>query len=268
MALPLSIAIVCKDSEATLARTLESVRGLASEVVALDSGSTDGTIALLERHGARVERVAWRGHVATKQAALEACSQAWILSIDSDESLEPELRAAVEQAVSYSAPEIGGYELNRKVYYRGRPLNFAWQPEWRLRLVRRGAARWGGMDPHDKLSLIDAGPAGRLAGTLRHDSIGTFAEFFEKQAVHARTMAASMRREGRRGSVLRLLTSPPGAFLKQALLKQAWRDGWPGILAAASTASGALVKHAVLIELSRTDGAEAPPTRTEREPKA
>ena len=132
------------------------------------------------------------------------------------------------------------------------------QPEWRLRLVKQGAARWGGMDPHDKLALTGGGRVARLAGTLRHDSIGTYAEFFAKQAVHARTMAASMRREGRRGSVLRLLTSPAGAFLKQAVLKQAWRDGWPGMLAAASTATGALIKHAVLIEL----------TRTENDPKA
>jgi len=253
VALPLSIAIVCKNSDGTIARTLESVRGLASEIVALDSGSTDGTIALLEKHGVRVERVAWRGHVATKQSALQACSQEWILSIDSDESLEPDLRAAVERVVSSATPGIDGYEVNRKVYYRDRPLNFAWQPEWRLRLVRRGAARWGGMDPHDKLELNSSGRVSRLAGTLRHDSIGTFAEFFAKQAVHARTMAASMRREGRRGSYFRLVSSPVGAMLKQLVLKQAWRDGWPGVLAAASTAAGALIKHAVLIELTRTE---------------
>ena len=253
MPLPLSVAIVCKNNGATIARTLESVAGLASEIVALDSGSTDDTIALLEKHGARVERVAWKGHVATKQAALEACTQDWVLSLDSDESLEPDLRAAVERALASSAAGIDGYEVNRKVYYRGKPLNFAWQPEWRLRLVRRGAARWGGMDPHDKLELTSGGRVSRLGGTLRHDSIGTFAEFFGKQAVHARTMAASMQKEGQRGSVARLLTSPPGAFLKQFVLKQSWRDGWPGVLAAASTAAGALVKHAVLIELTRTE---------------
>ncbi len=253
VSLPLSVAIVCKNSEATIARTLESVKGLAAEIVALDSGSTDGTLALLEAHGARVARVEWRGHVATKQAALEACTQEWILSLDSDESLEPDLRAALERAVSSAPPGIDGYEVNRKVYYRSRPLNFAWQPEWRLRLVRRGTARWGGMDPHDQLSILSGGEPARLAGTLRHDSIGTFAEFLAKQAVHARTMAASMRREGRRGSVLRLLVSPPGALLKQLVLKQAWRDGWPGVLAAASTAAGALIKHAVLIELTRTE---------------
>ena len=93
--MPLSVAIVCRNNDATIGRTLESVAGLAAEVVAVDSGSTDGTIPLLERHGARVIRSDWKGHVATKQMALEACVQEWVLCIDSDESLQPDLKRAV-----------------------------------------------------------------------------------------------------------------------------------------------------------------------------
>ena len=223
---------------------------MASEVVAVDSGSTDGTIALLEKHGARVIRSEWKGHVATKQMALEACDQEWILCLDSDESVLPELRRSIEEALARDKPGVDGFLVNRKVYYRDRPLNFAWQPERRLRLVRRGRVRWAGMDPHDKLELVGK-PPGLLAGDLRHDTIPSFAEFFAKQAQHARTMALSMHGEGKRGSLLRLVCSPPGAFLKQVVLKQAWRDGWPGWLAAASTAAAALMKHAVLIELTR-----------------
>lgn len=248
--MPLSVAIVCKNNEPTIGRTLESVRGLAGEIVAVDSGSTDGTIGLLERHGARVIRSAWLGHVATKQKALDACTGDWILSLDSDESLEPDLR----QSVAWAVGREGGpdaYELNRVVYYRGRPLRHAWQPEHRVRLVRRGRARWTGLDPHDKLEPAAGASVQRLRGTLRHDSIPTFAEFLAKQAQHAATMARSLHREGRRGSVVRLCFSPPGAFLKQLVLKRAFLDGWPGWLAAASTAAGALMKHAILLEVSR-----------------
>ena len=248
----LSVAIVCKNNETTIGRTLESVAGLASEIVAVDSGSTDGTVGLLERAGARVIRTEWRGYVATKGMALDACAQDWTLCLDSDESVTPELRRSIENVLSHRT-DHHGFELNRKVFFRDRPLNFAWQPEWRLRLVRHGTARWTGIDPHDRLELL-SGTVGTLAGDLRHDSIGTFAEFLAKQAVHARTMAASMHREGQRGSLLRLLTSPPGAFLKQMVLKQAWRDGWAGWLAAGSTAAAAFMKHAVLIELSRAKG--------------
>lgn len=257
----LSVAIVCRDNESTIGRTLESVRGLAGEIVALDSGSTDGTLALLREHGARVIETEWKGHVSTKQLALEACTGEWILSLDSDESLEPDLRTAVAEVIERNDASIAGYRVRRKVFYRGRFLEHAWQPEWRLRLVRRGRARWGGLDPHDKLSLVggEAGAAGRvldLPGTLRHDSFLTFAEHLSAQARHARTMAESMRREGRRGSLARLVTSPVGAFLKQIVVKQAWRDGLPGWLAAGSTAAGTLMKHMILLE-SGLEGEEA-----------
>src|SRR4029077_4245626 len=89
----LSVAIVCKDNAATIGRTLDSVRGLAGEIVAVDSGSTDGTIGMLDAAGARVIRSEWLGHVKTKQKAMEACTRDWVLCLDSDESLEPELAA-------------------------------------------------------------------------------------------------------------------------------------------------------------------------------
>lgn len=256
--LSLSVSIVCKNNDATIGRTLESVRGLASEIVAVDSGSTDGTIALLEQYGARIIRSPWLGHVKTKQLALEACQQPWILCIDSDESVEPDLAQSIRGAVERNDPALGALQLNRKVYYMGRPLNHAWQPEWRTRLVRRARAHWTGLDPHDSLELI-GGAVGNpvpaiasLRGTLRHDSIATFADFLAKQASHSRTMAQSLHNSGVRGSYLRLLLSPPGAVFKQLILKRAFLDGWPGWLAAACTGAGALMKHAMLIELSRS----------------
>lgn len=260
--MPLSVAIVCKNSDATIGRTLESVRGLADEIVALDSGSTDGTIGLLERYGARVIRTEWKGYVGTKQLALEACTQEWVLSLDADESPDAELASSIRRVIAAEqehAPgtatlqRCDGFRMNRKVFYRGRPLRFAWQPELRLRLVRRDRARWAGFDPHDYLEPAEAAavPRSPLPGFIRHDSIGTFADFLRKQAGHARTMATSLHARGRRGRLLNLVVSPPGAFVKQLVLKQAWRDGWPGWLAAASAAAGALMKHAMLIELSR-----------------
>lgn len=248
--LPLSVAIVCKNNEATIERTLASVAPLAREIVALDSGSTDRTIEILTSFGARVERIQWQGHVKTKQLALESCSQEWILSVDSDESVEPDLAANIRSLIEINASTINGVEMNRAVFYRGRFLKHVWQPEWRLRLVRRGRARWTGLDPHDKLELTSASPT-RISGILRHDSFLTFADHFRAQCAHSRTMAASLHAAGKRGSYVRLLTSPAGAFIKQLVLKRGFLDGYPGWLAASSTAAGALMKHAILIEMSR-----------------
>ncbi|MBL8762613.1 MAG: glycosyltransferase family 2 protein [Phycisphaerae bacterium] len=254
--LPLSVAIVCKNNESTIARTLESVKPLAAEIVAVDSGSTDRTIEILKSFDARVVRSPWLGFVATKQKSLEACTQPWVLALDSDESLLPTLAQSVARVLGSPSDGVDGFWMNRKVYYDDRPLNFAWQPEWRLRLVRRERASWTGLDPHDRMELRES-PGGvvprteKLRGDMRHDSIAGFSEFLVKQASHARTMAISMKAEGHKGSVLKLLTSPVGAFVKQAVFKQSWRDGWPGVLAAASTAAGTLMKHAILIELNR-----------------
>ena len=268
MPLPLSVAIVCRNSQATIGRTLDSVKGLAREIVALDSGSTDGTIKILESHGARIERIEWMGHVKTKQAALDACTRPWILCLDSDESVEPELRTSIEHAIGRDTdldPLIVGYRVNRKVWYAGRFLDHAWQPEKRLRLVQRNAARWTGLDPHDRLELLPTagGMSGRqarvadLVGTLRHDSFADMTDHLHNQVRHARTSAQSLADAGKRGSYLKLLVSPAGAFVKQLILKRAFLDGPRGWAAAGSTAAATLMKHLALIERTRIKDADA-----------
>lgn len=249
----LSVSIVCKNNEQTIGRTLDSVRGLADEIVAVDSGSTDGTLALLEAHGAKVFREPWRGYIETKRRALEHCTCDWVLSLDSDESLEPALQAAVRQAMETDTPAIGAYEINRKVFYAGRFLESVWQPEWRLRLVRRAWADWGGHEPHDKMKLKQGcgGRVARLRGDLRHDSFETIAEHLATQARHADAGARALAEMGQTTSAFRLLTSPPWAFVRQIVLKRGFMDGWRGWTAAASAAAGTLMKHAILLERTR-----------------
>ena len=262
----LTIAIICKDSAATIGRTLDASRALLAEIgggpaggdgeiLGVDSGSTDATLAMLDAAGARVVRTPWLGYVRTKQLALDESAGEWVLSLDSDESPDDDLRRAIVAFLRDPGAHAGA-SVNRMTWYAGRPLRHAWQPERRLRLVRRGRGRWEGLDPHDK--MVCDGPVAALAGHLRHDSIATWADFLAKQAGHSRLMARSLHAAGKRGSVLKLLTSPPGALLKQLVLKRAFLDGWPGCVAAASTAAGALMKHAMLLELTReaeSDGA-------------
>jgi glycosyltransferase involved in cell wall biosynthesis len=262
--LPLSVAIVCKNNAGTMGRTLESVRGLAHEIVAVDSGSTDGTIEILEQHGARVIRSEWLGHVKTKQKALEACTQDWVLCLDSDESIDEKLRSWLEDFGNQvleecCSPSDDYWWIRRVTWYNGRPLRHAWQPEWRIRLVTKRGFRWGGLDPHDKLERDDGKEirfnlALTTEGSIRHESIGTWSDFLAKQATHARTMAMSLYAAGKKPSYLRLFGSPIGAVLKQLVLKSAWRDGWPGVLAAMSTGVGAAMKHMMLFEIASMNG--------------
>ncbi|MGP1345301.1 MAG: glycosyltransferase family 2 protein [Phycisphaerales bacterium] len=284
----LSISIVCCNNADTIGRTLDSIAALADEIVAVDSGSTDATIELLERAGARIIHQPWLGYVRQKQFALEQCRSEWILHLDSDESLLPELRASIQHTLQShththtnasddpsGSGEAGGggggehtaYALNRKVFYAGKLLNHAWQPEWRTRLAKRSAVRWAGEDPHDRLEPIDpAATIGRLTGDLRHDSILSIAAFLERQARHGRIAAASAHARGKRSSPLRLATAPAGAWCKQLILRSAWRDGWRGWVAASATAAASLCKHAALLELthnstSSSSDADPPPAQ-------
>lgn len=246
----LSVAIVCKNSAETIGRTLDSVRGLADEIVAVDSGSTDETLDLLRSAGARVIESEWLGYVRTKQLALESCRGEWVLALDSDESLLSALQESVRAALD-DPGGCTGFRVNRKVFVDGKPLNHAWQPEWRLRLVRKDLYRWTGLDPHDHLAPIEPGERiGRLDGDLRHDSVGTWPAFLAKQERHAETMARSMLAEGKSPKAFKRLTSPAGALLKQLILRRAFLDGADGVRAALATAQATRLKHRALRRLA------------------
>lgn len=255
----LSAAIVCRNNADTIGAVLDSLRGLASQLVVVDSGSNDATMELVLACRAWAEVVllqtAWRGHIATKQLALRACTRRHALCLDSDEPLTPQLASAVRDACARDLPAA---RVNRVVEYRGHLLEHCWQPEWRLRLVRTdlvadGRAAWGGLDPHDKLSVGPSVPVEDLTGTLIHRSFASFEEHLGNQIRLQAVSARSLRRAGKRGSRLRLVTSPPGAFLKQLVLKSSWRDGRAGWLAAGTAAAGALMKHMILLEQDTPD---------------
>ncbi|MGQ0627628.1 MAG: glycosyltransferase family 2 protein, partial [Phycisphaerales bacterium] len=244
----LSVFMACRNNVGTINATLASLKGLATEVVAVDSGSTDGTLEALAASGARVVHSPWLGYIKTKQLALESCTLPWRMCVDSDEVVLPDLREAIIDVLRADDAGVDACTMNRATWYRGRALRFAWQPEYRVRLVRAGRARWGGMDPHDALSADAPGRTVRIKGTLRHDSFASFEEHLSRQLHYSRVWAENMRARGERGSYTRLLTSPAGAFLKQMIIKQAWRDGVGGWLAAGSTAAGTLMKHMILLE--------------------
>jgi len=256
----LTVVIISCDNERTIGRTLASVHSLAAHLIVVDSGSTDRTKEICAEYGATVVDHAWEGHIRQKQCALELAETEWILSLDSDESVEPDLMQAIRDVVQSDSGSVVGYEVHRRIFMNGQWLMHTWQPEWRLRLVRRDQARWGGYDPHDKLEAD--GQVRRLAGTLRHDAFEDIAELVGKQVKHALRAAESYHAMRRRASMFGLLVSPPAAIFKQLIIKSAWLDGWLGCVAAVATGIGAAVKHMQLFQLTHRpteDSADGPP---------
>ncbi|MFK7960228.1 MAG: glycosyltransferase family 2 protein [Phycisphaerales bacterium] len=240
----LAVALTAFNSMRTIEPVLKSVQPIAGRIVVVDSGSTDGTIECCRDHGAEVIHQPWLGFAAQKQFAIDQCAEAqWVLLLDSDESLEPDLQATVQATVEADDPAYDGWWINRKLWYLGGWLHHAFQPEWRLRLVRGGKARSVGPGAHDQL-LVD-GRTGRLDGDCRHDSYENFTDMASR---HVRYGDECVRDPDARGGggVGGLLVSPSAAFLKQYVLKRGFLDGRRGLLASAMAAHAALVKHGAI----------------------
>ncbi len=254
--LPLSVAVLTLNEQQNLPRCLESVRELAAEIVVLDSGSTDRTGEIARSFGAGFVVEPWTGIVAQRNKALQHCSQPWVLCLDADEALSPELAQAVRALFAAGEPAADGYWLNRRTFYLGRWIRHAWYPEWRLRLVRRERARCGGRDPHDRVEV--SGATGRLTGDLLHYSFKDLQDHLEKSLRYARTSAAMLAQDGKRCGWHHLVLWPGAEFFKRLVLKQGWRDGWRGWIIAGVGTLSVFAKYALLLE-KQLAGESRPP---------
>jgi glycosyltransferase involved in cell wall biosynthesis len=243
--LPFSVSLITLNEELNLPRCLESVRHLASEIVVVDSGSTDGTEAVARTAGALFISHPWQGFTRQKNLSLDHCTQPWVLCLDADEAVSPELARSIRQALTGS-PAVRGFEVNRLTYFLGGWIRHAWYPEWRVRLVRREDARWTGADPHPGLEV--PGPAAKLGGDLFHYSYRDLRDYFERTVRYARTSAENLDRRERRCRWYHLVFSPWLAMAKRLIVKQGFRDGWRGWIIAYATFFSVLAKYAYQYE--------------------
>ena len=245
----ISAAVICRDEEDRIAECLESV-AWCDETVVVDSGSRDDTVRVARKHATRVLHHDWAGHVAQKQFALEQTQGDWILCLDADERCTPQLRAALQRALR-EFPTLAGFEVRRRTFYLGRWIRHGgWYPDWKLRIVRRGRARWGGRDPHDR--LIPEGPTRRLDADLVHHTYRGFADQVRTVQRFSDVVAEGWCAEGRSFSLWRALLHPPTKFLESYVWKAGFRDGFPGLVIAVTSAFYVFAKHVKLWEKSRS----------------
>jgi len=243
--LPLSVSIISYNEEANIGRTLESVSEFASEIIVLDSFSTDKTKEIAQSFSATVIQEEWKGHIAQKNSALGKCSQPWILCLDCDEVVSPELKESIIAAVKSDRKK--SYSVNRRTFYLGKLMKRAWQPDLNLRLVRKDSSpSWKGLDPHDFLQSNDE--TLKLRGDLLHYSYRDLKQHLEKTISYAGISARSYSEASRKFSLLKLLLNPPMAFIKIYFIQMGFLDGIRGLFAALSSALGTFLKYAFLFE--------------------
>lgn len=252
----ISACIIAKDEADRIGPCLDSV-SFCDEIVVLDSGSRDGTVALCRSKGARVLETDWPGWIAQKNRAVDAARHDWILSLDADERVDPALRAAVEalrDARSGEEPEGPvAYEVTRLNRYLGRWIRHGgWYPEWRIRLFDRRHARWGGVDPHDRVEV--RGRLGRLRdGNLLHHSYRSLADHVRQMDRFTGVSAGEMLARGRRPGLWGLCVRPPFHAFRMYVLRRGFLDGWPGFVSATMFGWYVFLKYAKAWELQREE---------------
>ncbi|HKQ30005.1 MAG TPA: glycosyltransferase family 2 protein [Burkholderiales bacterium] len=247
MSEPLSVVIITYNAERELSACLASA-AFADEILVIDSGSTDGTVALAERHGARVLRQKWLGYGPQKQFGATQARHRWILSLDADECVTEALRTSIQAALA--AASHAAYYVARRNRFMGRWLKHGeGYPDWIVRLFDRTLAAWNDNPVHEK--VVVQGTVGRLKGDLLHESERGIADYLDKQNRYTTIAAATLHAQGRRAGLGKLLLSPPFRFVKFYFLRLGFLDGVPGFVHIAIGCFNSFIKYAKLRALQR-----------------
>lgn len=242
---PLTVTVITLNEEANLPRCLHSVRDLATEVVVVDSGSTDRTRQVAEAFGARFVVNPWPGHKQQKQHAVDLAQHDWILSLDADEWITPAGRDEILDLLG-GDPAPDSFAFNRVSKFLGRYMYGCWQPDWNARLFHREVAYWGGVNPHDHVHRFDGAPHQRLDEPFFHDSYQSVHQYLER--FNSYTTIAADAPEAKRFRPVKLVTSPVAGFLKNYFLKGGWRDGLHGLVLSVYAGMYGFTKYAKLWE--------------------
>ena len=244
----LTAILITLNEERNLPRALDSLAGLPDEILVLDAGSTDRTREIARQRGARVIEHAWTNYSDQRNFAATQAVHDWVLAIDADEELSPELRASLlawkQQPASQAA-----YEFPRRARYLGKWIRHSgWYPDRKTRLYDRRRARFAGT-VHEAVQAD--GPVGRLSGDLLHHVIETPAEHAAKVEAYSTIAAQELFRAGKRTWLLPMLLVPPWTIVQKFILRAGFLDGWHGWRIARMSARYAWLKFKKLGELAR-----------------
>lgn len=253
-----SACITAFNESINIRRCLDSVKW-ADEIVVVDSFSTDNTAELCRAYTPHVHQHPWLGYVGQKNLIAQQATSEWILFVDADEVVSPELQAQIRQEFSSgSYRDYAGYEFPRMVWYLGKWIRHGdWYPDYKLRLFRKSMGQCGGREPHDQV-ILTGGSIRRLSGPLHHF---TYNNLFDQNQTLNRFSSISSEdwfKRGRRCRATDLLLRPLYRFVRCYIAKRGFLDGYRGLFIATGAAYGTFLKYAKLWEMHL-----APPARPE-----
>ena len=258
---PISAFVICFNEEEHIEECLKSLL-FCDEIVLIDSFSTDKTIEIARRLGAKIIQRPWPGYREQKAFGLNAVANEWVVNIDADERISEELRENILRVLTSAhagdpqIKKIAGYYVNRVVFYLGRWWRKGgWYPEYRLRVFRRQLVQWGGIEPHEK--AIVNGETAILPGEIYHFTYKNMAEQFSRLHSLSSIAAREEFEMGRRANIPSLFINPILRMLKFYFLKKGYREGMAGLVVAGVEGVYTYMKYAKLWELGYLQANEA-----------
>ncbi|MBS1830487.1 MAG: glycosyltransferase family 2 protein [Acidobacteria bacterium] len=237
----ISATIIARDEERNIARAIESLR-CCDEIVVVDSGSIDRTIEIANKLGARVVETGWRGYAGQKNYAAECACHDWILSIDADEALSESLEADI-WLLKKNGPRFDAYTMPRLAQYLGKwILHSGWYPDRKVRLYRRGKAKWIGDYVHESVTVH--GSVGHLDSNLLHYTCQSFTEHLKTMDRYTTLAAEELVARGKRVTFRHLLADPAWTFFRTYFLQRGFLDGVEGLAIAYMATLYSFLKYA------------------------
>jgi glycosyltransferase involved in cell wall biosynthesis len=246
-----SAIVVCFNEELNIGDCLESLRW-CDEIVVVDSYSTDRTVQICKQFTARVLQRSWAGYRDQKAYAHSQATKDWVILVDSDERVSPQLQSEIRDALKQDGGVYAGYAIPRLVFYLKRWWRRGgWYPDYDVRLFRRDRATWGGSDPHEKIRVD--GRVRRLQHPLHHFTYRDIADHLERINRFTSISARELRQDGQRARLSDALLRPAARFFSSYVLKRGFMEGFAGFYVAVTAAVYVFLKYAKLWELDLED---------------
>ena len=251
MSLPLSVYMITLNNGATIEKALASVAGWVNDVVVVDSESSDATPEIARRYTSSYHQFMTTSQRDKYQHAQDLCTSPWVLFIDADEWLTPEIKREIEETISGDAKH-DGFLVERKNFYLGRVIRFGgWYPDHEIRLYKKEKGRWeGGL--HAKVHVD--GKVGKLKHYYMHTPYTDISHMIKTVDRYSGAFAEDLRETGHSFHLFDMILRPIWRFFRDYILKGGFLDGIPGIIIVASTMYYVFMKHARLWEMERKHG--------------
>jgi len=246
----ISACVISFNEEKKIEDCLKSLQPVVDEIIVVDSLSTDKTLEIAAKYTDKIYHQKFLGHVEQKNLAVSKASYDWILSLDCDERLSPQLQESIS-SIKDQLPDFDAYRMARKTFYVYRWLNHCWYPDKKVRLFDKNKAGWGGTNPHDKV-IVSSDRIQELNGDILHYSFDSISAHIQTLDKFTEIGAQEIIKKGKKVGLLSPLIHAKWTFIRLYFLRLGFMDGFAGFVVSILSFMHAFVKYSKVIFHQRT----------------